>query len=82
MAAKTLANKAFLKGKQKAEALLMAHESGLEMSLSNLNDVDVFQLQHHHLLACLERTTVHRHCSWLDDTVITAALSGASTVTP
>jgi len=25
----------------------------------NYNNDDMFQLQHHHLLACLERTTVH-----------------------
>lgn len=56
-AAKVLANKTFLRGKQKAEALLLARESGLE-NAEVLNDVDVFQLQHHHLLTCLERTTV------------------------
>ena len=56
-AAKALANKTFLRGKQKAEALLLARESGLD-STEDLNDVDVFQLQHHHLLTCLERTTV------------------------
>jgi len=56
-AAKALANKTFLRGKQKAEALLLARESGLE-NTDDLNDVDVFQLQHHHLLTCLERTTV------------------------
>jgi len=56
-AAKAMANKTFLQGKQKAEALLMARESGLD-GMEDLNDVDVFQLQHHHLLTCLERTTV------------------------
>lgn len=56
-AAKVLANKTFLQGKQKAEALLMARESGLD-NTEELNDVDVFQLQHHHFLTCLERTTV------------------------
>src|SRR6218665_3061041 len=36
----------------------------VEMLLaSQINDVDLFQLQHHHLLACLERTTVSR---WMD----------------
>jgi len=58
-AAKLLANKTFLQGKQKAETLLMARESGLDGGrMEDLNDVDVFQLQHHHLLTCLERTTV------------------------
>lgn len=56
-AAKVLANKTFLRGKQKAEAILLARESGLD-NTEDLNDVDVFQLQHHHLLTCLERTTV------------------------
>jgi len=55
--AKVLANKTFLRGKQKAEAILLARESGLD-NTEDLNDVDVFQLQHHHLLTCLERTTV------------------------
>jgi len=71
-AAKLLANKTFLRGKQKAEALLLARESGLE-GTEDLNDVDVFQLQHHHLLTCLERTTVRQPRLILSPTCVDAA---------
>lgn len=48
---------AFINSKKKAEQRLLALQSELT-SEQQLNDGDVFQLQHHHLLACLERTTV------------------------
>uniref|UniRef100_A0A1B0GLG8 Ion transport domain-containing protein n=2 Tax=Lutzomyia longipalpis TaxID=7200 RepID=A0A1B0GLG8_LUTLO len=36
--------------------LLAAQESGIELD-DNLREEDVFELQHHHLLRCLEKTT-------------------------
>ena len=55
--AKNSAGAAFLNSKKKLEELLAARESGLELD-SELKESDVFGLQHHHLLTCLEKTTV------------------------
>lgn len=43
--------------KKAAEARLAAQESGVELDDAG-RDEDIFELQHHHLLRCLERTTV------------------------
>lgn len=48
---------AFLNKKRAAEARLAAQESGIDMD-DSFNDEDIFELQHHHLLRCLEKTTV------------------------
>jgi potassium voltage-gated channel Shal-related subfamily D protein len=40
---------------------LAAQESGLEMD-ENYHQEDIFELQHHHLLRCLEKTTVSQLC--------------------
>ncbi|XP_064632333.1 potassium voltage-gated channel protein Shal-like isoform X2 [Lineus longissimus] len=53
--AKNASGQAFLSSKKKAEERLRARESGLELDEENSDDV--FKLQHHHLLACLEKTT-------------------------
>ena len=42
--------------KKAVEARLAAQESGLE--IDDGKDDDIFELQHHHLLRCLEKTTV------------------------
>lgn len=55
--AKASSSAAFLKKKRAAAARLAAQESGIEMDES-YNDEDIFELQHHHLLQCLEKTTV------------------------
>ena len=49
---------AFINKKRAAEARLAAQESGIDMD-DNYNDEDIFELQHHHLLRCLEKTTVN-----------------------
>lgn len=43
--------------KKAAEARLAAQESGLEMD-EFTKEEDIFEMQHHHLLRCLEKTTV------------------------
>lgn len=43
--------------KKAAEARLAAQESGLQLD-DNYKEEDIFELQHHHLLRCLEKTTV------------------------
>jgi len=43
--------------KKAAEARLAAQESGIELD-DNYREEDIFELQHHHLLRCLEKTTV------------------------
>lgn len=55
--AKGAAGAAFANRKKAAEARLAAQESGIELD-ENYNDDDIFELQHHHLLRCLEKTTV------------------------
>lgn len=42
--------------KKAVEARLAAQESGLE--IDDGREEDIFELQHHHLLRCLEKTTV------------------------
>lgn len=55
--AKAGAGAAFVSKKKAAEARLAAQESGLELD-DSYRDEDIFELQHHHLLRCLEKTTV------------------------
>ncbi|KAK6618511.1 hypothetical protein RUM43_013704 [Polyplax serrata] len=55
--AKASSGAAFVTKKKAAEARLAAQESGLDMD-ENYRDEDIFELQHHHLLRCLEKTTV------------------------
>lgn len=44
--------------KKAAEARLAAQESGIELD-DTYREEDIFELQHHHLLRCLEKTTVN-----------------------
>ena len=55
--AKASSGAAFVTKKKAAEARLAAQESGLEMDEFNKEE-DIFEMQHHHLLRCLEKTTV------------------------
>ena len=68
--AKNASGAAFMQSKKKLEERRLAVERGLEVD-SDLMD-DMFELQHHHLLHCLEKTTVSMapdlsvHCAfWL-----------------
>ena len=54
--AKASSGAAFVSKKKAVEAKLAAQESGLE--IDDGKDEDIFELQHHHLLRCLEKTTV------------------------
>ena len=56
--AKNASGKAFISHKKKMEERMLARESGLEIDM-DLKDEDVFNMQHHHLLTCLEQTTVN-----------------------
>lgn len=55
--AKASSGAAFVSKKKAAEARLAAQESGLDFD-ENYREEDIFELQHHHLLRCLEKTTV------------------------
>lgn len=55
--AKASSGAAFVSKKKAAEARLAAQESGLQME-EFYKEEDIFELQHHHLLRCLEKTTV------------------------
>lgn len=55
--AKATSGAAFVNKKRAAEARIAAQESGIDMD-DSFNDEDLFELQHHHLLRCLEKTTV------------------------
>jgi len=57
--AKASSGAAFVSKKKAAEARMAAQESGLELD-ENYKEEDIFELQHHHLLRCLERTTVSK----------------------
>lgn len=54
--AKASSGAAFVSKKKAAEARLAAQQSGLQ--LDDYKEEDIFELQHHHLLRCLEKTTV------------------------
>lgn len=53
--AKATSGAAFVNKKKATEERLAAVESGLEL---DDGPEDIFELQHHHLLRCLEKTTV------------------------
>ncbi|GFT52913.1 potassium voltage-gated channel protein Shal [Trichonephila clavipes] len=53
--AKATTGAAFVSKKKAVEARIAARESGQEVE--DFPD-DIFELQHHHLLRCLEKTTV------------------------
>ncbi|XP_046575264.1 potassium voltage-gated channel protein Shal-like isoform X4 [Haliotis rubra] len=52
--AKNASGAAFLNSKKRAEEIMIARESGLELDEYK---EDIFEMQHHHLLSCLEKTT-------------------------
>ncbi len=54
--AKNASGAAFIDAKKKNEQRIAQRESGLEVE--ELKEEDMFALQHHHLLTCLEKTTV------------------------
>jgi len=57
--AKASSGAAFVSKKKAAEARLAAQEGGGGLQLEELyKEEDIFELQHHHLLRCLEKTTV------------------------
>lgn len=66
--AKATSGAAFLSKKRAVESRLLAQESGLGLDGDNgagggddqhwLREEDIFELQHHHLLRCLEKATV------------------------
>ncbi|KAK3101448.1 hypothetical protein FSP39_003666 [Pinctada imbricata] len=53
--AKNASGAAFISSKKRAEEALRAKESGLEVD--DYKPQDVLEMQHHHLLSCLEKTT-------------------------
>ena len=54
--AKASSGVAFANKKKASEARLAAQEAGLE--IDGHKEDDIFEMQHHHLLRCLEKTTV------------------------
>ena len=54
--AKATSGAAFVAKKRAAEARLAAQEAGINLD-DDINE-NIFELQHHHLLRCLEKTTV------------------------
>ena len=53
--AKNASGAAFLSSKKRHEERMRQREMGMDV---DFKDEDVFELQHHHLLNCLEKTTV------------------------
>lgn len=58
--AKASSSAAFANKKKLAESRMLRHEQN-GFDSEDFSDEDIFELQHHHLLKCLEKTTV----SWL-----------------
>ena len=56
--AKATSGAAFVAKKRAAEARLAAQEAGINLD-DDINE-NIFELQHHHLLRCLEKTTVSK----------------------
>ena len=54
--AKATSGAAFVAKKRAAEARLAAQEAGLQVE--DDGNENIFELQHHHLLRCLEKATV------------------------
>lgn len=54
---KNASGQALFSKKKAHEARVQAFEQGI-LSLESLKDEDIFEIQHHHLLQCLERATV------------------------
>lgn len=54
--AKASSSAAFACKKRLAETRLLKHQQGLDSE--DLSDEDIFEMQHHHLLKCLEKATV------------------------
>ena len=54
--AKASSGVAFANKKKASEARLAAQEAGLD--IEGHKEDDIFEMQHHHLLRCLEKTTV------------------------
>lgn len=77
--AKGAAGAAFANRKKAAEARLAAQESGIELD-ENYNDDDIFELQHHHLLRCLEKTTVSE-AAFCASTIVFVVLVSCAPVT-
>lgn len=57
--AKASSSAAFACKKRLAETRLLRHQQGLDSE--DLSDEDIFEMQHHHLLKCLEKATVSRN---------------------
>ncbi|XP_049316314.1 potassium voltage-gated channel protein Shal isoform X2 [Bactrocera dorsalis] len=78
--AKASSGAAFVSKKKAAEARWAAQESGIELD-DNYRDEDIFELQHHHLLRCLEKTTREHFSSLLNGSERTTPREGEP-VTP
>lgn len=63
--AKNASGAAFISSKKRAEEAMRARESGLEVE--DLKNQDTLEMQHHHLLSCLEKTTRRNTDSDQDD---------------
>jgi len=70
--AKASSGAAFVTKKKAVEARLAAQESGLE--IDDGKEDDIFELQHHHLLRCLEKTTVSQTSLFLPCSVLEATM--------
>ncbi|XP_059143390.1 potassium voltage-gated channel protein Shal-like, partial [Physella acuta] len=77
--AKNASSAGFISAKKRAEELLLAREAGLELEENNRGDI--FEMQHHHLLSCLEKTT-DREFVEMDMTFNNSASKPAETPPP
>ena len=61
--AKNASGAAFMQAKKKVEERILAREQGIPVEDGTEDKDDTFDLQHHHLLTCLEKTTVSITCT-------------------
>lgn len=57
--AKNASGAAFLNSKKRAEEMALAQDTGMDVG-DHFKEQDKFNMQHHHLLNCLENTTVSK----------------------
>ena len=66
--AKNASGAAFLQAKKKVEERIMARQQGHATDDGFDEKDDTFDLQHHHLLTCLEKTTVSNNKKLVENT--------------
>ena len=68
--AKATSGAAFVSKKKAAEARMAERAANGQPEIDNSGKEDIFEMQHHHLLRCLEKTTVSHKSITIHETYI------------